>query len=76
MSTEKSPGVAAGSAMDAREAESPGGAAALLRRGGQDASRDLDFHSKRARELWEATCIGKLDKGGRGGGLAGWLFFD
>lgn len=54
----------------------PGGAAALLRRGGQDASRDLDFHSKRARELWEATCIGKLDEGGRVGGLAGWLFFD
>ncbi len=41
----------------------PGGAAALLRRGGLDATRDFDFHTKRARGLWEATFIGKLDDG-------------
>ena len=50
----------------------PGGAAALLRRAGRDATRDLDFHSKRARAQWEATCIGRLDDG-RAGGLSGWL---
>ena len=41
----------------------PGGAAALLRRGGLDATRDFDFHTKRAHGLWEATCIGKLEYG-------------
>lgn len=55
----------------------PGGSAALLGRGGRDATRDLDFHSEKARAMWEATCIGRLDDG-RGGGLwvsllAGWL---
>ena len=55
----------------------PGGSAALLGRGGRDATRDLDFHSAKARAMWEATYIGRLDDG-RGGGLwvsllAGWL---
>ena len=49
----------------------PGGSAALLRRGGLDASQDFDFHTKRARGLWEATCIGRLDHGSHW--LAGWL---
>ena len=52
----------------------PGGATALLRRGGHDASRDFDFHSKRGRALWEATLIGRVDDGSsRKGGVLGWL---
>lgn len=50
----------------------PGGAAALLRRGGLDATRDFDFHTKRARGLWEATYIGKLDDG-RPADWSGWF---
>ena len=42
----------------------PGGAAALLRAGGGDASRDFDFHSTRARKLWEKLLIGRLDTRG------------
>ena len=52
----------------------PGGATALLRRGGHDASKDFDFHSKRGRALWEATLIGRVDDGSsRKGGVLGWL---
>jgi len=50
----------------------PGGAAALLRRGGLDATRDFDFHTKRAREMWEKTFIGKLDDG-RPADWSGWF---
>ena len=50
----------------------PGGAAALLRRGGTDATRDFDFHTKRARAMWEATFIGKLDDG-RPADWSGWF---
>ena len=42
----------------------PGGAAALLRAGGRDASKDFDFHSTRARKLWEKLLIGRLDTRG------------
>ena len=53
----------------------PGGATALLRRGGRDASKDFDFHSKRGRALWEATLIGRVHEGASAcrGGLISWL---
>ena len=50
----------------------PGGAAALLRRGGLDATRDFDFHTKHARKMWEQTYIGKLDDG-RAADWTGWF---
>ena len=50
----------------------PGGAAALLRRGGLDATRDFDFHTKHARKMWEQTFIGKLDDG-RPADWSGWF---
>lgn len=50
----------------------PGGSAALLRRGGVDATRDFDFHTKRARAMWEDTFIGKLDDG-RPADWSGWF---
>lgn len=51
----------------------PGGATALLRRGGRDSSQDFDFHSKRGRALWEALLIGRVDDGSSKGGVLGWL---
>ena len=45
----------------------PGGAAALLKRAGQDASLDFDFHSVHARRQWAALQIGRLETG------PGWL---
>ena len=42
----------------------PGGAAALLKRGGGDATKDFDFHSARAQKLWEAApLLGRMDTG-------------
>ena len=44
----------------------PGGAAALFRRGGCDATADFNFHSSHARKLWEKLRIGRLDDGRNG----------
>ena len=41
----------------------PGGAAALLKRGGKDATQDFDFHSKRAQDQWGPCLIGRVDDG-------------
>ena len=43
-------------------AHHPGGRASLMRRAGrlEDCSRDLDFHSPRARKLWKRLAIGRL----------------
>eukprot|EP01104_Vermistella_antarctica_P004652 TRINITY_DN15071_c0_g1_i1.p1 TRINITY_DN15071_c0_g1~~TRINITY_DN15071_c0_g1_i1.p1 ORF type:complete len:266 (+),score=16.14 TRINITY_DN15071_c0_g1_i1:181-978(+) len=39
----------------------PGGVNAILRRGGQDTSRDFDFHSAPGRAKWDKFCIGEVE---------------
>lgn len=52
----------------------PGGAKALLRRGGGDATSDFDFHSSSARAKWEQTYLGKVvDERAAGWPFKGWL---
>jgi len=41
----------------------PGGAAALFKRAGQDATADFEFHSPHAQSLWKKLRIGRLDDG-------------
>ncbi|CAE8679574.1 unnamed protein product [Polarella glacialis] len=46
----------------------PGGAGAILKRAGLDASRDFGFHSKKGKASWEEYLIGKVETSGRGFG--------
>lgn len=41
-------------------AHHPGGAGALLKRAGHDATRDYDFHSKQAHRVWQHLQVGRL----------------
>ena len=42
----------------------PGGVNAILNRAGgvEDASRDYDFHSDRARAMWRTLLLGRLER--------------
>jgi len=54
--------IAHGKVFDPTEyLESHPGGLCILKRGGQDATRDFEFHSRKARNRWSDYCIGMLD---------------